>query len=213
MPTHVNRATADRLLDRLRGDQGDLPVVPGEVELPPEPFTDLRERCEGGFTGSAYAWVVREPADAPPVAGALPDDAGLDREHVLLVVGREAEEATWGLPGGGRESGESYAEAAAREVREEAGVDAAIGSPFLAHRVRHRPADGGDAVDAVVLHTLWVCFDATYDGGHLEVQPDEVRGAAWFADPPPRLGPWAQYRAREWWTGYEADDPWWDVEG
>ena len=62
--------------------------------------------------------------DAPlmrPVAGViLRDTAG----RILLI--RRAGEDTWGIPGGGLESGESWSAAAVRECREETGCTARI---------------------------------------------------------------------------------------
>ena len=48
----------------------------------------------------------------------------LSRGHLLLVEHRDPHQggSYWVLPGGGREPGETFAEAAVREVREETGV-------------------------------------------------------------------------------------------
>ncbi|WP_372781673.1 NUDIX domain-containing protein [Phenylobacterium sp.] len=66
------------------------------------------------------------PAGQPRVGvGALiTDDAG----RVLLVLRRRAPEAGhWGIPGGKVDFGESVAETCAREIREELGVEIAVG--------------------------------------------------------------------------------------
>jgi 8-oxo-dGTP diphosphatase len=56
-----------------------------------------------------------------PTAGVvLRDDAG------RVLVARRRDEDTWGLPGGGLEPGESWADAAVRECREETGWSARI---------------------------------------------------------------------------------------
>ncbi|HZZ45388.1 MAG TPA: NUDIX domain-containing protein [Pseudonocardia sp.] len=60
---------------------------------------------------------------APPAQGLLPAAFAIvrnDRGRVLLV--RRADDGNWELPGGRVETGESAAEAAEREVAEEAGV-------------------------------------------------------------------------------------------
>ncbi|TDD10868.1 NUDIX domain-containing protein [Nonomuraea deserti] len=54
-------------------------------------------------------------------AGIVLRDAG---GRILLM--RRAEDATWGVPGGGLEPGESWSEAALRECREETGWEARI---------------------------------------------------------------------------------------
>ena len=56
-----------------------------------------------------------------PVAGVVArDPAG----RVLLV--RRRDDGTWGLPGGGVEAGETWAQAAVRECREESGWDVRV---------------------------------------------------------------------------------------
>ncbi len=56
-----------------------------------------------------------------PVAGVVARDAD---GHVLLV--RRRDDGTWGLPGGGVEAGETWAQAAVRECREESGWDVRV---------------------------------------------------------------------------------------
>lgn len=64
---------------------------------------------------------MNDPIQVRPTAGVvLRDDVG----RVLLM--RRAAEDTWGILGGGVEPGESWAQAALRECREETGWDARI---------------------------------------------------------------------------------------
>lgn len=76
------------------------------------------------------------PADAPPVRRRYPSAplvgtaAAVFNAHgdILLVRrGRPPRAGQWGLPGGLLELGEQLAEGACREVREECGIEIAIG--------------------------------------------------------------------------------------
>ncbi|WP_276255430.1 NUDIX hydrolase [Halomontanus rarus] len=205
--THINREAVERRLSRLRSAYGDVSVLEREETNSTERFDELQSRGEDGYTGGGYAWIVRDPEDAPELSGSIPTDAREERSHVLLIVDRGDESGNrWSLPGGGREGDETYERATVREVREETGLEIGLESPFLIYRVRHVPEDGRDRC----LHTLWVSFDATYEGGSVQLQTGELRGAAWFPTPPPTLGPWALYRAVDWWD-VDPDDPWWNA--
>lgn len=206
MPTHVNREAVERRLDRLRERYGSLTVVEGAERLPSDRFDRLYEHARDGYTGGGYAWIVRDPSDAPPLSPSMPDDAVEPEPTVLLVQSRGAG-TRWAIPGGGREDGETYADAAVRETREETGIEIDLDDPFLVYRATHDPVDGRE----IRLHTLWVCFDATYADGELAVQGGELRGAAWLLEPPRALGPWSQFRARSWWAALEIEAPWWEA--
>lgn len=66
-----------------------------------------------------------EPGEPVICAGAVVRDA---HGRLLLVRrGRPPAKGSWTLPGGRLEPGESPAEAAAREVREETGLDVTVG--------------------------------------------------------------------------------------
>jgi 8-oxo-dGTP pyrophosphatase MutT (NUDIX family) len=205
---HVNREDVRHRVDRLREDYGDVVVLESEGTLPPERFERMHEDARDGYTGGGYAWVRMDPADAPTGREVMPDEGKPDRPHALLMLERGVEGTAWELPGGGREDDETYEAAAEREVAEETGVECAVSEPYLLYYDRLRSEDS----DAV-LHTLWACFDATYEGGSIAVQREELRGAAWFDAPPAALRPWAQYRAVDWWDDYTPDERWWaDLE-
>jgi ADP-ribose pyrophosphatase YjhB (NUDIX family) len=97
-------------------------------------------------------------------AVAIFDDVG----RILLVREREL----WSYPGGRLEAGETAAEAAVREAREETGVEVAIGTPLCTRSWE----------DGFVLHV----FAATIERGTPHAPPG-VREVGWFdPDEPPR---------------------------
>lgn len=195
--TDLNRGEVERRLGRLR-ERYDPPVAVVEERVPGERFDRLLGAARDGYTGGAYAWTVRRPEAAPALSESMPEEAGPDDEHVLLVLNRGSPGPTWGLPGGGRENGETYEAAARREVREETGIEVDLDGPFRVLRVR-TTAPGRD----VTAHTLWTFFDATYAGGTLDPQASELRGVAWFLEPPGEMDTVAARRAGEFWTEYE----------
>ncbi|MFD1587123.1 NUDIX hydrolase [Halorientalis brevis] len=190
-PTDVNREEVERRKSRLLSEHDGVSVREEHEEVPADIFPDLRDLAVEGYTGGGYVWVVRDPQETAPLAEPLPDDIE-ERERVLMILSRGT--SRWGLPGGGRECGETYEEAAAREVNEETGIECSIEKPFL---IRQRVSvSKGDHDER--LHTLWVFFDGRYEGGTIRVQPGELNGAAWFADPPERMHPENEFRAAEW---------------
>ncbi|MEW2620945.1 NUDIX domain-containing protein [Streptomyces sp. NPDC048106] len=115
-------------------------------------------------------------AERVDVAYTLVSDAAGGR--VLLVRNKD----TWSLPGGRREAGETLAEAAVRETKEEAGVLVEAG------RVVHV----SERIDAAV-HDVFTVFRAELlsgepaAGGH----DDDVVEAAWVpVDEASALMPW-----------------------
>lgn len=109
-------------------------------------------------------------------------------EEVLLVRrGRPPRKGDWSIPGGLQHVGESVAEAAIREVREETGLTIALGEQVgVVDSVRH------DAEGRVEYHYTLVEFSAEWVAGEA-VAADDVDAAAWTAlDDLARYGLWSE---------------------
>jgi 8-oxo-dGTP pyrophosphatase MutT (NUDIX family) len=99
-------------------------------------------------------------------------DRGGERAGVLVVRDRRlalierkhAGRHYWVVPGGGLEPGESVADAALREGREELGVDVVLGR--LRVRIDHREIDGS-------IQRQWY-FDASVDNDDIRVVGPEL---------------------------------------
>lgn len=196
MPTELNQDEVERRLARLQAEYGAVDVAVRDEVWAPEDFADSVELAESGYLGGAHVFTIREPDQTAPLTESMPPGSGDSRRRVLLALGRGSDE--WGPPGGGREAGETYEEAAVREVSEETGIDCAITD--LVDALRWNTRSSAEDDDRVV-HTLFVRFEARYVGGTIEVQPGELNGAAWFAELPER-----QHEVTERWA------PHWDPE-
>ncbi|MGJ7540993.1 NUDIX hydrolase [Brevibacterium luteolum] len=101
-----------------------------------------------------------------PAAGAVVTDG---RGRVLLVLrGSQPHRGRWSLPGGKVEPGETWQQAAAREVAEETGLEVAIGRQLLSLDI---PA-GENRIYRVR------DFAATVTGGQLRAR-DDAADARW----------------------------------
>jgi ADP-ribose pyrophosphatase YjhB (NUDIX family) len=110
--------------------------------------------------------------------------AVIDEEGRVLLTRRE-DFHVWCLPGGHVDEGESLAEAAIREAREEVGLDVRLTRLV---GIYSRPNLGG-------FHSLAV-FAAVATGGMLQPHPEEVAEVGWFGPTEiPRDVLWGE---REW---------------
>lgn len=95
-------------------------------------------------------------------------------DEILLVRrGRPPAQGSWTLPGGKQHLGETVAEAAAREVREEAGIEIAVGEVVGVADLIHRAPGGGISHHYTVVDVTaeWVAGEA--------VAGDDADAVAW----------------------------------
>jgi ADP-ribose pyrophosphatase YjhB (NUDIX family) len=98
-----------------------------------------------------------------------------DDAVLLIQRGNPPRRGDWGLPGGAVELGESLRDAARREVREECGIEIAVGGVVDAMDLVQR-----DKAGRAQYHFVVVDFAATYAGGELRASSD-VLDARWVA--------------------------------
>jgi len=127
---------ATRLLDRAAPGRWNESVMElGATVCTPRkpacPVCPLRSVCAAYASGTPEAYPVVSPRKAVPHAlvavGLVTDDAGrvlMQRRPENVMLG-----GLWEFPGGKVESGETPAEACAREIEEELGVRVEVGSP------------------------------------------------------------------------------------
>ena len=118
--------------------------------------------------------IRRRYPDAPlvGVAAAVFDVTG----RVLLVQrGRPPRAGSWGLPGGRLEVGETLVAGVQRELREECGVEIAVGAVAGVFEPITR-----DAAGRVEYHYVVVDFWARWVSGEAQAQ-DDAAAVAWVA--------------------------------
>src|SRR5215207_10692516 len=109
---------------------------------------------------------------ARPVLGAAA--VVIDGGRVVLIRrGKAPSAGEWSIPGGAVELGESVEAALRREVREETGLEIAVGRFLEVFERVERDADG-----AVRFHFVVLDYAATVTGGTLRAG-DDAAEAAW----------------------------------
>lgn len=169
------REDIDRRLSRLEDEFGEFPVVEPTLTHDPDFFEAGVEMVREGWIGDAGAFVT-------------------DDEDRALLIRHEDEPDKWGTPGGGHEPGETMAETARREVREETGVEVDLTGVFRARRKTAVHADEPDRR----FQTLTVWFDGEAEGTEIDVGDDEIVAARWFAEPPEQVHDFPESRVERW---------------
>ena len=113
---------------------------------------------------------MRDSTIRPVIAAS----AAVFRAGRVLIARRAKPPQLWSLPGGTVEPGETPAEAAAREVREETGIEAEIVAPAGEREVKLRDKDG-----ALVAIYLIHAFAARWRAGEARPGP-EASAVEWI---------------------------------
>lgn len=159
--TRRSRERTDEIIVEHAAEHGEFRVRELQWELTSDAYDTLRDRFEAGADGGAGVWITR-------------DDA-------VLCVRHEGEDA-WSDPGGKREAGETFREAARREVREEAGVTVSVDGVIEIHAISHVAPERPPLVSPIVV------FDGTYTGGDPGAREDDrVADVRWFTERPEPL--------------------------
>ena len=150
---------------------------PGEYVYCPKCTAELEDRRIGGSLRRACPECDYIHWRNPGVGAAA---VIFDDEGRLLMVKR-AEGATrpglWSIPAGFVNYGEEIREAAARELKEETGLDADIGEPVFVASNFHDPEK----------LTVGIWFSGTVTGGELEAGDDAAEAAFFGLDDLPAL--------------------------
>ena len=126
-------------------------------------------------THVSYIEGLRRHIGQAPILMSCAGCAVLDHAGRVLLQQRDDPGGPWGLPGGAMELGETVAQTAIRETREETGIDVEVVELLGVYSGEVRPYANGDVVQAIA-----VMFTATQVGGAVEVDGGETQDLGWF---------------------------------
>ena len=155
-----SKRAVDSMKHELETEYGEFDLVEQTWEHPPERFEAVVERFERGTLGGAGVWLTNDDGE------------------VLLV--RNEGDVGWADPGGKVAAGESYEEAARREVREETGLECRLTGVCDVHVVENRAV----ATDSPSIFELIVIFTGEPTGGKLRPREGEIAELEWVSKPP-----------------------------
>lgn len=182
------------VLDRERVDAeallAEAPALAREV------VADLRAAYGAAEVNAEREWL---PADRHDPDAAAPDDlyryasVWCRRDDEVLLVQPTVDEG-WCGPGGTWESGESLAETARRETREETGIEVRVTGVLevrlawtgFAERVDGEGERLTPREDLPGGYSLGAIFHAEPVGGELRPEPGEIDAVGWFSEIPGR---------------------------
>lgn len=162
--TERSRRQIDEKLAVLERKHGEFEVVEQQWTVSSEVYDATVERFEAGTVGGAGIWITNDDGE------------------VLLV--RHENEETWSDPGGKQEPGETLAETAHREVREESGVNAEITGILEAH-VTEWVAENDPSRPTIT--RLIAIFDGMYQSGIPRPREGEIAEVKWWRNHPDQL--------------------------
>jgi 8-oxo-dGTP pyrophosphatase MutT (NUDIX family) len=143
------------------------------MAVPTAPVALRRAGYRVAYMGLRVYWFLLRPHTRAVKCVVREGDA------VLFVRHAYGDRRCWELPGGGIKRGEDPRAGAAREAREELGLDLADWRPLGAVEARGRGK-----------RTTMMCFEARPPGREFKLDAGEIEEAQWFdlAAPPARLG-------------------------
>lgn len=158
-----SRAAAEAARRRIERTFGAVDPIKQDWPVDAATYAEYVEAIERGTLGGAGAWTV-------------------DAEGRVLLV-RDVDREGWHEPSGHHEPGETLAETARREVREETGLTVELDGVGLFQRLHVAPRSEGKPT----LYRVAVVFTATPTGGELRPRPGEIAAVAWFEEHPESL--------------------------